>query len=71
MPVGQGIAGRAALERRTLRTASLKEESNVFPRGGLLEEERIAAFIVAPLIVKGQLLGVLEAFHRAPFHPGR
>ncbi|MCQ3935521.1 MAG: hypothetical protein DPW18_00600 [Chloroflexi bacterium] len=67
--VGQGIAGRAALERRTLRVANVKEEPDVFPRGGLLADEGVVGLIVTPLIVKGQLLGALEVFHRSSFQP--
>ncbi len=67
--LGQGYAGRAALERRTMTVTNLKDADDVFPRAGWLAEEGFASLSATPLIAKGQVLGVLEAFHRMPFQP--
>lgn len=67
--LGQGYAGRAALERRTLRVANLTEATDVFPRAGLLADEGFVTFFTTPLIAKGQVLGVLEVFQRKLLQP--
>jgi len=62
--LGQGHAGRAALERRLVVAPDLaREEGARVPR---VADERFVAYAAAPLIAKGQVQGVLEVFHRAP-----
>lgn len=68
--LGEGVAGRAAVERRVLTVVNLAWEGN-FVRKKLLQEEGFAAYSVAPLISRGQLLGVLEIFRRAPLERDR
>ncbi len=63
--LGEGYAGRAALERRTLSIGDLTQVQD-FVRVSLLREEGFATYYVTPLIAKGQVLGVLETFHRGP-----
>lgn len=67
--LGESHAGRAALERRTVYIPSLAEEAEEFVRPAWLAEEGFVAFHAAPLLAKGQVRGVLEVFHRAPFDP--
>ncbi|MCK6539701.1 MAG: PAS domain S-box protein, partial [Anaerolineales bacterium] len=69
--LGEGQAGLAALERRTICAADIAQLEPPFIRLPLLAGEELASYAVAPLIAKGQLLGVLEAFHRAPFEHSR
>ncbi|HEY1011696.1 MAG TPA: HD domain-containing phosphohydrolase [Herpetosiphonaceae bacterium] len=65
--LGEGLAGRAALERRTIRSLNpLKAVDGVSP---LLINEGIMVSYAVPLIAKGQVKGVLETFHRTPFIP--
>ncbi|MBF8285321.1 MAG: putative PAS/PAC sensor protein [Anaerolineales bacterium] len=64
--LGQGYAGRAALERRTIGLPDLAEEEPDFSRASLLGGEAFRAYYGVPLIAKGQVEGVLEIFHRAP-----
>lgn len=71
LPLGQGYAGRAALERRTVSVADLAQAPGDFTRAPLLAEEGFVAYHAVPLIVEGQAKGVLEVFHRAPFGPDR
>jgi putative nucleotidyltransferase with HDIG domain len=68
--LGQGYAGRAALERRTLSLPDLAEEEPDFARAALLAGEGFRAYCGVPLIAKGLVEGVLEIFHRSPLHPG-
>ena len=67
--LGEGLAGRAALERRMVFAENLTEAARSFTRAELLAKERFVAYYAAPLVAKGQIEGVLEVFHRAPFEP--
>ncbi|MBC7361736.1 MAG: GAF domain-containing protein [Candidatus Aminicenantes bacterium] len=64
--LGEGHAGRAALERRTIKILNLKEEKEKFVRTELLREEEFTSYVVVPMVAKGRLLGVLEIFNRSP-----
>jgi response regulator RpfG family c-di-GMP phosphodiesterase len=75
--MGEGYAGRAALERDLIRVSNLPEIPGEFDRAPLLPSEAFVAYYGvplityygAPLIAKGQVRGVLELFHRAPLEP--
>jgi response regulator RpfG family c-di-GMP phosphodiesterase/putative methionine-R-sulfoxide reductase with GAF domain len=69
LPVGEGNAGRAALERRLVSIPDLRAAGDAFARAPLLANEGFVAYYAVPLIVKGHVIGVLETFHRAPLHP--
>jgi putative nucleotidyltransferase with HDIG domain len=68
VPLGVGYAGTAALERRTVQVLDLAE-AKTDPRRDSLLAEGLRTCIVAPLIVKGEVAGVLEVFHRSAFTP--
>ncbi len=63
LQLGEGYAGRAALERRSLGISDLTRAQD-FVQTLLLREEGFAAYYAAPLIAKERVLGVLETFHR-------
>jgi PAS domain S-box-containing protein len=65
--LGTGVVGQAALQRKILSLPSL--DGVDFMRQQLLASERFVSYHAAPLIAKGQLLGMLEVFHRVPFKP--
>ncbi len=65
--LGDGQAGRAALERRTLSIPDLAASDSL--RSALITNEGFVSYCAAPLVVKGQVQGVLEVFQRAPFNP--
>jgi len=67
--LGQEYAGRAALERITLNIPNIIEDGGKFAQSLLLADEVFIAYYGAPLIVKGQIKGVLEILHRKPLHP--
>jgi len=67
--LGEGVAGRAALERRMISVPDLTKSSEAFRRAPLLTEEGFVSYFAAPLVAKGQVKGVLEIFHRAPLEP--
>jgi len=69
MRLGESYAGRAALERRAVRVddpAQIQESPNF---AALWAGERFAAYYGVPLIAKGQIIGVLQVFHRARLDP--
>jgi PAS domain S-box-containing protein len=65
--LGEGLAGRAALERRLLHIPDLAAEQDGVVRTLQFENEGFTAYFGVPLITKGQVKGVLEIFHREPF----
>ncbi len=64
--LGEGYAGKVALERRTrtIRDLASFRESG---RATTLAGEGFVTYCGVPLIAKGQVTGVLEVFHRVPF----
>lgn len=64
-----GYAGTAAREYRTVSCLNLKLVRDSFSRSSLLADEEFAAHFATPLVVKGQVKGVLELFHRKAFEP--
>lgn len=66
--LGEGTAGKAALERKRVHLADLSAAANLM-RKWLVTDERFVAYFGVPLIAKGRVLGVLEVFHRAPLTP--
>ncbi|HLB48479.1 MAG TPA: HD domain-containing phosphohydrolase [Anaerolineales bacterium] len=68
MRLGQGHAGRAALEQRSLSISNLAAAQD-FIRTPLVAGEDFVAYYALPLVAKGNVNGVLEIFHRAPLNP--
>ncbi len=64
--LGQGYAGRAALEQEMVFVPDLLKADPPFLRQALLAAEGFISFCATPLIAKGKLVGVLEVFHRTP-----
>ena len=62
--LGEGLAGRAALELRSIRVPDLTAPDSGYVRAPLLEQEGFVAYAVVPLIAKGQVKGVLEVLNR-------
>ena len=67
--MGEGLAGRAALERRTICIPDLGDRVDDIGLLPALAGEDFVTCYVVPLIAKGQGRGVLEVFHRAPLTP--
>jgi putative nucleotidyltransferase with HDIG domain len=68
--LGEGFAGRAALERKLIYIPDLRERKTDFLRSPYFLAEGFVAYYSVPLIAKGQVKGVLEVFHRAPLASG-
>jgi putative nucleotidyltransferase with HDIG domain len=59
-------AGRAALQRTLIAIPQLASGGETFAKIEGMEDEHFKAYYAYPLLVKGELKGVLEVFHRAP-----
>lgn len=69
LKVGEGYAGRVALERRMINIANLAGAIPDVRPSALVSHERFVAYYGVPLLAKGKTLGVLEIFHRSPLNP--
>ncbi len=69
LKLGQSNAGKAALQRLILAIPDLNAQREEIA-GYLLEDEGFFFQAVAPLVAKGDLIGVMEMFARRPFQPG-
>ncbi|RJQ45168.1 MAG: GAF domain-containing protein [Anaerolineaceae bacterium] len=67
--VGDGLAGKAALERRVIHIPDLTQEETDFQRSPQLRSEKFISYFAIPLISGGQLKGILEIFNRQKFEP--
>ena len=67
--LGEGYAGMAALERRSIFAPDLSVTGAAIGRMDLSTTELFRAYYVVPLITKGHVKGVLEVFHRSPLQP--
>jgi PAS domain S-box-containing protein len=67
--LGEGYAGRAALEREIVQIPDLREEQEKSPLKSLTLGEGFVSYNGVPLIAKGQVKGVLEVFHRTELKP--
>jgi PAS domain S-box-containing protein len=64
--LGNGFAGRVAMERRAVRLEKPPELQESPQFAALWAEEEFVEAYAVPLIAKGQVKGVLELFHRSP-----
>jgi PAS domain S-box-containing protein len=67
--LGEGYAGVAGLERRIIQITHLDSEDTILLRSPSFKTEGFETGFCVPLIAKGQLMGVLEIFHRSPLAP--
>lgn len=65
--LGRGEAGRVAAEQKTMLLPDLAAEHSW--RAPIILKEGFVSYFATPLVVKGQLKGVLEIFQRARFDP--
>lgn len=68
---GEGLAGHVALERKITAIPSLETWLTENPQTTvrLPAAEDFVAYVGAPLLAKGNVVGVLEIWHRAPLTP--
>jgi HD-GYP domain-containing protein (c-di-GMP phosphodiesterase class II) len=63
--LGEGYAGKAALERRLIHVTNLENTGSKFKDLNPLLEEGFIEYYGIPLISKGKVIGVLEIFNRS------
>ncbi len=66
---GKSLAERVILERHIVQINRLSDMQTSPAFEAMCHAEGFAAYFGAPLIVKGEVRGVLEIYHRAPFTP--
>ena len=67
--LGQGYAGRAALERQTIHISDLRTQVDNPVLQKAMAGDNFVSYYAVPLIAKGKVKGVLEVFHRSPLDP--
>ncbi|MBN2084128.1 MAG: HD domain-containing protein [Anaerolineales bacterium] len=67
--LGEGYAGQAAHERRLIFIQNLDQDVGSLARSPKFPTEHFKSYCAAPLIVKGQVKGVLEVFFRTALAP--
>jgi HD-GYP domain-containing protein (c-di-GMP phosphodiesterase class II) len=71
LKIGEGCAGRVALEREMIHIPDLRKDRMEFDRSPLFVQENFVTYWGVPLMAKGRVLGVLEMFHRSPLKPDK
>ncbi len=71
LPLGHGLAGKAAVEKNTIYIKDLAQISTTLSQSPLIIQEKFVSYFGAPLIAKGQMKGVLEVFHRSSLKPNK
>ena len=67
--IGEGQAGRAALENRVVHLRDLREDPRSLRFSPALAAEDFVSYLAAPLVSEGLISGVLEVFHRSLLDP--
>ena len=68
IPVGEGIAGWVAREKTPLFVCDVREDPRFFPDFDQLSGFRTKSILAAPLLVRGEVLGVIEVLNRKDGH---
>jgi HD-GYP domain-containing protein (c-di-GMP phosphodiesterase class II) len=71
LPLGKGMAGKAAQTRQAIHIKDLATEDTSLHQSPLLEAEGFVSYFGFPLIARSQVKGVLEVFHRTKLEPTR
>ena len=67
--LGEGYAGRAALEQKIVHVPNLQNRNTDFLRSPHFSSEGFVVYFGVPLTAQNQIQGVLEVFHRASIEP--
>jgi PAS domain S-box-containing protein len=66
--IGEGLAGQVIIRQQTYHNNDI-QASPVTQKEPLIRREGFVSYVGIPLIVKGQIKGVFEIFHRSPLSP--
>lgn len=69
--IGEGLAGQAVLKHRIVHVSNLQNRKTGLLRSPDFIQENFVTYYAVPLMAKGQVLGVLEIFHRFAFSADR
>ena len=69
LKLGDGLAGKAALERTLVHIPDLTAQTTSLRKSPLFDEEGFTTYFANPLIAKGELVGVLEVFNHNRLDP--
>lgn len=64
--LGEGFAGRAALERASVHISDLSDAKAPGPFSDFVLREGFRSYHAFPLVAKNEVKGVLEIYHRSP-----
>jgi response regulator RpfG family c-di-GMP phosphodiesterase len=67
--LGDGMLGEALQAHQPVAISAIPTQDPRAIRGDLLQAEGVVAYFAMPLVVKGELKGALEVFHRAVLRP--
>jgi PAS domain S-box-containing protein/putative nucleotidyltransferase with HDIG domain len=67
--LGEGYAGVAALDRKTIHIPNLNTSLGQLGRAAHIRDEGFFTYYCVPLVAKGLVKGILEIFHRSPLQP--
>lgn len=67
--LGEGLAGKVALQRETTIIPDLRLHSMSPEDAELTSLERLISYVGVPIIAKGRLRGVIQAYNRTKFNP--
>jgi len=69
LPFDNSLAGRVAISRRHIHISDLLHIDENLARKRFFKKEKIVSYMGLPLIVKGQVKGVIEIFHKRMINP--
>jgi response regulator RpfG family c-di-GMP phosphodiesterase len=69
--IQDSVAGQAVIQRRTLTYPDVTRDPLPFLKHPIQEKENFVMYGVAPMEVKGRVIGVLEVFSRSKFNPNQ
>ena len=69
LKLGEGYASRAVLERKAIHVSASMEANGRLAASLQWADENFVDYYGLPLIVKGEVKGVLEIYHRSLLHP--
>jgi len=65
LPLGEGIAGRAAAENRPIQVLDVRKDPR-YVNKEIAEEEDLCSLLSVPMTVKGKVMGVLSCYTSEP-----
>ncbi len=67
--LSEGYAGQVALKQRNVIISNREQLETSFQRSQEFKSEEFVSYIGVPLVAKGNIIGVLEIYHRQPLDP--